>query len=898
MNQTNHDFELYMLLQHTVFNHKLSHKFDKYNNKAIELHNDCDDPKQLKKALNCFFKALELTLKNKYVRSVVMHNLGIFYYSHFAHLPGGHAENLHKSIHYFKQAQASNERKQFPDKYASTLTQHAVAWRRAATEPLWPDSPEYCYQKAEELNKKAIKLIKGAVPIEIECSNLAIIYLNLSTVLLDVNRKEESCEAAALSFKSYKHSYNLNPEYQRNSRPEIEQILGVVFSRLNYFGSDSHDYQNICSEILEFGSKNGLEPLMMMGINPLVDIANPASEIEVLYRNAQQNNTNENRKIIRIKIKNLMEKRYSAETDQSCDRITCLIQQAGSGLARLFIADDQPLEAFTVLEHMSAMRFTEGLGARWYVPSNKFAFAMLKVQQQLGAWYYGLNENALMCEQIPACEVRGYLTELYNKVKCIHKASEHQTNIVGIDNERYLNTIGEAVKSDKPIVFLKNKAIEFLDDINKIEPSLCYLDPDWDRDRKKLNAIRKDDFKRVFEQYPDLTLIKIDIENNYSNMLIIVSSKKGHEIITHGYTVDVPSEIISIIGDFSYSHELGDLRKWALDFIDWKSILPLQCKRVGLLPSFHASHIPWAATGKQDELLLNLVEEVVWLPSLMVLYNQVIFFENKQENHNLIGGNTQFTELSHLNVSNQDEILERSQITSVIRKSKVISYYGHCEHNPPELPMLLLKNLSVSPFELHNEIRGSERVEFWACQSGSNIPLKYLSSPVNEAFGMDMKMLEFGAETAIGTLWAVPELVTAHIKCYYDLLVRQGVKASKALIQAQRWWINVGANVELKLIKEIGLTSYLKRLGHNNAAHSAIDALMGPVLSKQFTVHNELKDIEQSFKHPSAWAGLRFCGLPENKGVYISKDKMALEHDDKIELQQMIKRLKLTSGFM
>jgi len=282
----------------------------------------------------------------------------------------------------------------------------------------------------------------------------------------------------------------------------------------------------------------------------------------------------------------------------------------------------------------------------------------------------------------------------------------------------------------------------------------------------------------------------------------------------------------------------------------------------------------------------------------MALYNKVKYFENKKGSHKILGGDTLFHKLSHLHMNHQTNVGEASRIKNIILASNIFSYYGHCEHNHPHPPMLLLEQISISPLEFHQEIRGSERVEFWACQSGSNIPLKYLSSPVNEAFGMDMKMLEFGAETSIGTLWAVPELVTAHIKCYYDLLVRQGVKASKALIQAQRWWINKGADVELSVIEDIGLSEYLKRLEYSNDVHSAIDAVMGPVLSKQLASHNQIKNIEQSFKHPSAWAGLRFCGLPENKGVYISKEKMTLGYDDKIELRQMINQLKLTSGFM
>jgi len=898
MYQTHQRFAQYMQLQHMALHHKLNHKFDKYNNKAIELHKDCDDPKQLKDALSCFLKLLDVTKKNKFAKSCVHHNLGTFYYLHFAHLPGGHAENLNRSMNYFKLALESNERKQFPDKYASTLTQNAVTWRRAATEPLWSVSAEDCYEKAVSLNRRAIKLLTGSVPTEIECSNLAIVYLNLSTVLLDMKQENESCQAAANAFKAYVKSYNLNPIYQRHSQPGIEQMLGVTFSRLNYFGSKKIEHQNTCKSILEFGTREGVDLVMIMGTNPLADTANPETEIMLLYSKALQNNNAESRKRLRQKITNLMKKRFTAETDQSGDRVTQIIQQASSGLARLLVDDNQPLEAFTVLEHASAMRFTEVISACWHVPSNILAFSLLKMQQQFGAWYYNLNETALLCEQIQKDEIKGYLTDIYGQIKYKNEENDFQTDIMGVDTKKYLNVIEMAIKSNEPLTFIKNKASRLLADIHKIEPLLCRLDPSWDLERQKSYVIQKNDFKKVFDLYPNLTLVKIDIETNYSNILIITAYMQEGRLISKGHLIDIPEDVLTEVGEFSYSQKLSNPSKWKLDFIDWKLILPPEAKQVGLLPSFYASSMPWSATGQPGELLLDLTEEVLWLPTIMALYNKVKYFENKKASHTILGGNTLFHKLSHLHINHQANVSEISQIKNIIRTSNVFSYYGHCEHNHPHPPRLLLEQTSISPLEFHQEIRGSERVEFWACQSGCNIPLKYLSSPVNEAFGMDMKMLEFGADTAIGTLWAVPELVTAHIKSYYDLLVRQGVKASKALIQAQRWWINDGADVELALINEIGLPSYLKRLGYYNDTHSAIDAVMGPVLSKQFTHYHDLKGIEQSFKHQSAWAGLRFCGLPENKGVYISKEKMRLEYGDKIELQQMINRLKLTSGFM
>lgn len=196
----------------------------------------------------------------------------------------------------------------------------------------------------------------------------------------------------------------------------------------------------------------------------------------------------------------------------------------------------------------------------------------------------------------------------------------------------------------------------------------------------------------------------------------------------------------------------------------------------------------------------------------MYLYQQVKYSDEKTLCTSLCGGDTLFEQLAVQAYPEVNVTQSMDDVVNQLTHSSVFSFYGHCEHKHPDRPSLLFKDFVIRDVEMRFGVRGAERIELWACQSGSNIPLHFLPSQVNEAFGMDMRMLEYGAKTAIGSLWAVPELVTAHIKAEYDKLVISGLGASEALLSAQCWWVESGADEELRKITAVGEKSILKRL--------------------------------------------------------------------------------------
>lgn len=126
------DFVSYARLENDAISKNVKRRYSEYNAEGIKLSNSANDQKTLKKALRCFEKALALASKNEYTKASACHELGVFYFSHSTHLPGGPYSNLNKAVSFFSRAIESKQRQIFPDKYASSLSQLGATYRRAS----------------------------------------------------------------------------------------------------------------------------------------------------------------------------------------------------------------------------------------------------------------------------------------------------------------------------------------------------------------------------------------------------------------------------------------------------------------------------------------------------------------------------------------------------------------------------------------------------------------------------------------------------------------------------------------------------------------------------------------------------------------------------------------------
>ncbi len=894
------DFFYYTGLQNDIVSHKVKDSYQKYNSEGRRLTVN-DDKDSLNKALRYFEKALALTTKNEYTRASACHELGVFHFTHFAHLPGAPHSNLKKAVSYFSRAKDSKQRQRFPDKYASSLSQLGATYRRGANEHLWYLSKPESLMKSRRLHEAALKVLDCDIPIFIRLNQLSVVYFNLASTLFDLENVTEACEAQARAL----HCFLDAIEWAQENVPHLgleglmplkpSQILPATFARLSHF-SNNEEQKKLCYFIGEIAPTFGLDPLAFISVNPYADLSNPTLEIQQIVHEANKNSTNGNIDKLANKIHSLMLSRQSTETDQESDRVSVLVQQASSGLARILEKKGDCLQAFITLENTSSMRFCENASLCWLQAKNPIAQVLVNTLRKLGSAYYDLNELVLMCSFEAKDKLHQALFESANSLKVQVSPKLSSIDECVFDEKKYASIVESASRANDPINFLTVQAKLCLGDFKILGEYIDRLDPDYLQARLRTQQITFDDLTDAIHAHPEQVLVKIDIEDHYDDALVIVAYLQNNEIIARSHSFNLPKNLINNVAAFVANNKNASTN-WDLDFIDWKKILPKHLDKISLLPSFFASHIPWIATGKTGEKLYQLAGEINWLPSLMYLYEQVKYSDEKSLHTSICGGETLFEKLAVGAHSETNITQPMDEVVDQLSQSSVFSFYGHCEHKHPERPSLLFKGYVIRDIDMLHNVRGAERVELWACQSGSNIPLHILPSQVNEAFGMDMRMLEYGAKTAIGSLWAVPELVTAHIKAKYDKLVTNGLGASEALLNAQRWWVESGADEELLKITMFGQEEYLRTHGCHYANKQAMEALMGPVFAG--SAHKSNLDtivLEEAFKHPSAWSGMRFCGLSEQQNFLISR--VELSSAEKQEISDLVLNMNLQSGFI
>ncbi len=884
----------------TAFEYLASQEEDKrkrLKNKWVELSDKAQkligmkDKASLVEAERLMLKALRLTSTNPLAKASTCHDLGVLYFSYHTELPGGTYENLNKAIQYLNRAIDSPHRQKYPEKYASSLSQLAATYRRASHEYLWPKEID-CLTKAKSLHLKAAELLKNSnVPQVIKDGQLSIVYFNLASVLLDQGHSEMACAYQAKSVELYLayHCHSL-PQFMEVMPPL--QALGIGFARLMHF-SNSSEYRIIGEQILDIAPSFGLTPSTLMGINPYADISKPDTFITDMVARALDNPTKDNIKPLVRKQYELMDNRRFCKSDPEADYLASLVQKVCSGLARVLTKENDARSALRFLENCSALRFCESANKYWQLPSNELAITLWNDFLQLGGTFHNLNELALMLEHAREEDIHSAIQACHERSVRPSLLEEIYQHTVFYDANRYPDIIHSALSHCDPIGYLRKQANYCFEDYQKIESLIYQLEPGFSEYRSRDDAIDLSHFEKALSANDGLTLVRIDIESGFSDALILIVELINGELFVKGHTVEMPDGLVNHLAEFIRG-ESGIDEHWPLDFVDWSQILPQGCKRIGLLSSFFASQIPWVATGIKDKELFTLVEEVNWLPTVLYLCNHVTHFNKRNGSKCINGGETRFHNVANKHASGLITDVQKDDFVEVVRTSEVISYYGHCAHELPNRPYLKTKHFDMNDLELVNQVAGMERVEFWACQSGSNIPLSVFSIPVNEAFGFDMRMIEWGAVSSIGSLWALPDIVTAHIKSHYDQLLNSGYSPSKALLAAQRWWVSQGAKAELNKMRELGLSPYLNTLGCNET----LAGLLGPMKTKESRNEDELKQAERLLLHPSSWAGLRFCGIAEqiNQAVYL--DKVDLTVDEVNQLKRSLAKQKLKSGFI
>ncbi len=584
--------------------------------------------------------------------------------------------------------------------------------------------------------------------------------------------------------------------------------------------------------------------------------------------------------------------RIHAKADHAADASAVRAHHAASVVARLYVEKGEYLSAFFVLENSSALRFTEAASTYTWCPVDPVARELLRELRRLHAEVVLLDKTASLLEYVPRETWSHMLSEVTAQASA---AGSREPDLSGA-----FHLLGECANDEDPIARLRREADALLPAVNRITEILRHQYPEASAafgacddflDRRSLGAL--------LDELPGHVLVRISLAKD---LLVVAAWHEKGKIVTRAHRLPIGRDLWRLLEN-ALRPGLGPARgalTAMLERLDLSPALPEgRHKRIVVLPSSGASFLPLGALGPPGKRLLDRFDSVIWLPSLYPLRSRQDAHPPRQKKLTVTPEGTKLRDLAVGDTASDEVRLDggdatRAQVLDHAATADVVCFYTHGSHEPIEGPHVNLDDGVVSPADLSNQWVGVERVELWACETGVNIPMDPLTPPgVDEPSGFDFAFLVAGVRSAIGTLWEVPEIVTAAIVRRYRRNIASGSDPARALADAQRWWLVEGLPSLLgQLAKhswQRAIAEVCSSLGIEGTIGDGVETL-GP--QKDPTKPMDASEIQRWREHltcPVSWAGFRFVGVPDRRPLAPWTDEHARPADEHVKRE--VKRL-------
>lgn len=596
----------------------------------------------------------------------------------------------------------------------------------------------------------------------------------------------------------------------------------------------------------------------------------------------------------------LWEKWHSTGTSELGAHVQNELATTSRLLADVDIDEAQPLDAFLQLENCAALTFyetlrsapplTESPSARDLHIARQFVMVLASTCEQLIAGLMHIPEDShvqgLQAER--AALERGRITPAFrlsmeSDAQVLLEQGTHQL-------QRMLEIVTEAEKSPNPLKTLRRHREALEHEIDRLDDYIHTQYPEVEAlDKYVSSHIAQPHLEDIFEKWPDTLLLKIDID---TDLLIIAVWSEAGTLVSRAHRQPLAPEMRSALDELQHYRADGKLTLdtaallAGLAAFDLSAVLPeSRPRRVIVLPSVIACWLPLAALGGQGRTLLDLFESVQWLPNLSPLLLPLRPWKPRRGSLLVLPPDTHNPHLAGLH-SPSDEVRlegEAACLETILlqaRQAEVVSFFTHHTHGMAEWeaqeegsstrPGLLLANGErfAETDALGTFFMGMERVELWACESGLDVPNKLLIPLHEDAFGMDANFLKQGVRTAIGSLWQVPDFVTACLVSHYRKRLIEGVDAAQALADAQRWWRDEAIQTLRASLGQLPFDEALRHFTATLGSNASITSLeqfgrvLGPVAASRPLEGSQLDALMSRFSSPLAWAGFRFLGMP------------------------------------
>ncbi|NOK34632.1 CHAT domain-containing protein [Corallococcus exercitus] len=574
--------------------------------------------------------------------------------------------------------------------------------------------------------------------------------------------------------------------------------------------------------------------------------------------------------VLRKWILEAIHRRSATIADFEADTASREFQPAAALAARILAQDKaDAVGAFLQLENTSGLRFNETVSAFAWRPLDAFSQALYAELRVRTARSAALDATIQGQRRFQPSRQREWLEatlEAWSQARS-EELSEDEIQ----DRPFYLQTYKEALSSPDPLEHLTNVLAQESARVVALKDALDEHDASHAKVHRLLGQeVTPEELATILREDPGQVLIRLCLE--MGDLLVVAVWWDGKAVTGRSANIHLDEALPDLLEWVARGEPNVDFARITqlMAQVDLSAALPDgQRSRAVLLPSYRAAAIPLAALGPVGRRLMDRFDRLNWLASLFPLRAAPAARPPRAGHLVIVPEKTIFHSVA-LEPPRPGEVWLRgaeatpTAIGQAITCVQTAAIYTHGEHEHGELPSLVVGgNAPLDVARLQRWTQGLERMEIWACQTGMNRPMDMFTPPSNEASGLDFLLLGSGVRTAIGTLWSVPDIVTAAIVRKYRQRLDEGLDADASLLDAQRWWHREGLALLLEQVRQKPLqeaiSDFTTQMGLK-VDPSSVDRLaatLGPLSG------DEMADrIQTRFNCPVSWAASRFVGIP------------------------------------
>ena len=567
-----------------------------------------------------------------------------------------------------------------------------------------------------------------------------------------------------------------------------------------------------------------------------------------------------------------IEARAQTIADFAADVAAMEFKSAAALGARILAQDKADgVGAFLYLENASGMRFAENLSAYAWRPRDPLAAKLsreLKLHTHRAAVYDGC---ARSLERMALTAQREILRDTLKKSREL----PHEEQSGFPDKEHWVRTLSAALAAQVPLHYLQAEVEAHGERSIRLKSALLRHDPHYAQVHRVLaREVEREDLEAILRSAPEQVLIRFSLE--LGDLLAVAVWMDEEQLVARSVSLQVKPELRRLLRAVSRGRKKVEFDRASqlLAQLDLGPILPAgRRRRAVLLPSHSAAALPLAALGPEGNRLMDRFNSLVWLAGLLPLRIRPAACPPRSGHGVFDPRSTGFSNiaLSQSLAGERRFVGHEAQANALVQtvaQAETICIYTHGKHETGEMPSLQLWNEEwLDTSVLMGHVVGLERMEIWACQTGTNRATDSLTPPADEAFGLDFLLLLAGARTCVGTLWPVPDLVTAAIVRRYRNGLSEGRDPAVALLEAQRWWSSDGVELLIEQLRHKPQAQAIKDFAGLLGLDLGPEGLASTfdLLGTTASVDSGGERIRRVFGCPVSWAAIRFVGLPEWK---------------------------------